>query len=244
MVLQGQQERRIDEIETIWSEVRKSPDDLSIRNQLLMRYHGAVYRYLFGALKSHDLASDLTQQFAVRFLGGAFSQADRQRGRFRDYVKAAVGNLIIDHRRRKRPEGLLDDVPELTASQGVAEDDSKFLESWRDELLDRAWAGLASHQERTGQPFYTVLRFRADHPELRSSEMAERLSVVLDKPVGAGWTRQTLLRARRRFADLLLDDLAHTLESPTRDHLEQELINLGLHEYCSEALERWRPLPG
>ena len=52
--------------------------------------------------------------------------------------------------------------------------ESDFITSWRDELLARAWASLAADEVKAGQRFYAVLRFRADHPELRSPQMATR----------------------------------------------------------------------
>ena len=44
------------------------------------------------------------------------------------------------------------------------EDDQAFLESWRKELLARAWANLERDQAVSGQQSYTVLRFRSDNP--------------------------------------------------------------------------------
>ena len=52
--------------------------------------------------------------------------------------------------------------------------------------------------------------------------------------------RQTLKRARDRFADLLLDAVAHSLEDATASALEEELSDLGLLGYCQAALDRLR----
>jgi len=97
---------------------------------------------------------------------------------------------------------------------------------------------LQAHEKLAGQPFYTVLRFRADHPDLRSAEMAERLSAQTGKPFTAAGVRKTLERARDKFADMLLDEIAQALDAPTHERLEEELIELGLLEHCRPALER------
>jgi hypothetical protein len=86
--------------------------------------------------------------------------------------------------------------------------------------------------------FHTVLRFRAEHPEMRSEEMAAQLSGRLNKPLTAEGVRQTLRRARDKFADLLLDEIAASLEAPTLEQVEEELAELNLLEYCRPALER------
>jgi hypothetical protein len=56
--------------------------------------------------------------------------------------------------------------------------------------------------------------------------------------VSADWVRQNLRRAREQFADLLLDELTQSLEDPTRERLEEELVDLRLFSYCQDALER------
>ena len=70
--------------------------------------------------------------------------------------------------------------------------------------------------------------------------MAEHLTAQLRKPLTAVGVRQVLHRAREKFADLLLDEVAHSLDSPTAEQLEQELVELGLLDYCRPALERRR----
>ena len=50
--------------------------------------------------------------------------------------------------------------------------------------------------------------------------------------------RQTLKRARDKFAELLLEDVIHSLEDPTVRQLLQGLRVLGLLDYCRPALEK------
>src|SRR5262245_63341462 len=85
---QGDTESRLSRIETTWTLVFQAhqgqePDALA-RQRLLLRYRGAIYRYLLGALRDPDAAEELAQEFAVRFLQGGFRRADPQQGRFRD----------------------------------------------------------------------------------------------------------------------------------------------------------------
>src|SRR5262249_30813614 len=125
--------------------------------------------------------------------------------------------------------------PELASLATEPEDlDVAFNESWRDELLARAWEALA--EAKPG--LYTVLRFRATHPDLGSAELAERLGRQQGKPLTAAAFRQTLHRARDHFAMLLVDEVARSLEAPTAEQVEQELRDLNLLSYCREALRR------
>ena len=99
---------------------------------------------------------------------------------------------------------------------------------------------LAQHEQQNGQPFHTVLQYRAAHPETRSEQMAEELSAQMGKQVNAAWVRQTLHRAREKFAEILLDEVVQTLRTPTISDLEQELIDIGLIEYCRPVLAQMR----
>ena len=97
---------RLSRIATRWTLVAKAhggkADEAAARERLIERYHRAVYRYLLGATRDPNVADEILQDFAVRFLTGAFRGARSERGRFRDYLKTAVSNLINDYRRRQR----------------------------------------------------------------------------------------------------------------------------------------------
>jgi RNA polymerase sigma-70 factor (ECF subfamily) len=230
---------------TLWSlvcQAHQGPEDAmrSARQRLLERYGGAARRYLLGALHDPDAADELFQEFALQFLRGGFRRADPEHGRFRNYLKTVLFRLVVHHRRRqqRQPLPLCEDAVEAAVGPGLANSEQDFLRSWRDELLARAWHALKRAPEQTGPPFYVVLRFRADHADLRSAEMARRLAAQLGRPLTAAGFRQALHRARERFADALLDEVLHSLDRPTEDQLEQELIDLGLLDYCRPALRR------
>lgn len=239
---------RLSRISTLWSMVSRAHHDAgdevgAAQRNLLERYGGAVRRYLLGALHDADAADDLLQEFAYRFLHGDLRRVDPQRGRFRDYVKGVLFHLVADYhkKRQRQPRQLVPEHPEpAVVCEPDAAAEQAFLVSWRDELLARTWAALAAADQAGGQHYHAVLRFRADHPELRSHEMAGELGRLLGKPLTAAGVRKTLDRARDRFADLLLDEIAEALSDPTPDQLEQELIDLNLLEHCRPALERRR----
>jgi RNA polymerase sigma-70 factor (ECF subfamily) len=241
-------ESHLSRIETRWSLVFRAHRedegaDAALR-ALMQRYGGAVRRYLLASLRDVDAAEDLAQEFAVRFLAGGFRNADPGKGRFRDFVKRAVYHLMVDHHRARgaRPGALAEGEPAAAAADPdpAEELDRTFLESWRDELLARAWAELGRLEERSGRPVFTVLRARVDHADLDSSALAGRLSERLGRRVDAGWARVNVHRAREQFIEFLLQEVAASLADPSREGLERELIELGLYEHCRAALGRRR----
>ncbi len=238
--------QRLSRIQTCWSQVCKAHEGptavrRSAQQQLLERYGGAVRRYLLGGLRNQEAADELFQEFAVGLLKGELRGASPERGKFRNFLRGVLYHLIADHHRRlaRQPKAMASEIPEPAARQATMEEsDRVFLASWRDELLARAWSRLQEHEKEKDQPFFTVLKFRAEHPQLKSQELARQLSAQMSRPLTPAGVRQTIHRARERFAELLLEDVAHSLELPTRQRLEEELMDLGLLEYCKPILDR------
>ena len=236
---------RLTEISTQWTLVfqahQGTPEQVAAAQvELMARYAGAVHRYLLAALRDPEAAEDLNQEFAVRFLRGDFHRADPARGRFRDFLRRALRNLMTDFHRRKnvRPRPMGDYLPEPADLADEVDFDRQFLASWRAEMMSRAWQGLAKLQAKTGQPYHAVLKLRVEHPDLSSAQLAERLSASLGRPIQAGGMRMALQRARDRFVEFLVEEVSGGLADPSPDQVEQELIDLGLHKYCKPAIRR------
>jgi RNA polymerase sigma-70 factor (ECF subfamily) len=236
-------------IQTVWSMVRRAHGDHTAvqhaQQSLLDRYGGAVRRYALAALRDEDAADEVFQEFALKFVRGDFGQVDPERGRFRAFVKTVVYRLIVDYQRRQKKRQLESPMHSQLAEPVVDTghppgDDTAFQLSWRDELLARCWQKLADDEQQTGKPYHTVLRYRVDHPDARSPELAAGLSTVLGKPMNAGAVRVLLHRARDAFAELLLDEVINSLAADSIDDAEEELIELDLLEYCRPALDRRR----
>jgi RNA polymerase sigma-70 factor (ECF subfamily) len=240
-------DRPLEHISTLWSVVCRAQggeplEAAEAQRVLLLRYAPAVRRYLLGALRDPEAADDLFQEFSLRLLRGDLKNVDPERGRFRHFVKGVLYHLIVDHhRRRGRDRQLPEEAPEPAAPvEGTADADRELLSSWREQALNGAWQALEQIQRQTGQAFHAVLRLRADQPDLSSGAMSEELTRRLGKPVSSAWVRQNLHRAREKFVELLLDEVRQTLEQPSVEELERELIDLELFEYCRAALDRTR----
>jgi RNA polymerase sigma-70 factor (ECF subfamily) len=239
---------RLCSISTLWSVVLRAHDDQpeaarAAQRQLLERYGPAVRRYLLCCLPDEESAEELYQEFILRFLSGDFRKADPSKGRFRNYLKTVIYHMLCGHRRQNqnRPVALRPDVADPAVEQPLEQAmDATFLESWRKELLDRCWAALARAEQQGGQPYDTVLRVRADNPEVRSPQLAELVSARLGRPLSATAVRQALHRARERFAELLVEEVRQSLVDPDKETLIDELIDLGLYQHCEAVLKKRR----
>jgi RNA polymerase sigma-70 factor (ECF subfamily) len=240
---ENEAQRRLSNITTLWTMVLRGHQDsgdeaAAARRQVLERYLVPVYRYLLGALRDADAADELFQDFALRFVRGDFKRADPDRGRFRDFVRTSLVHLVLNYQQRQRkprPLPLAEDVAEPAESRQA---DEEFIDGCREELLRRAWSALEAFEQQSGKPFFAILQLRAGHPELSSTEMAEQLGARLGKTFTSDAVRQTLHRAREKFAELLIGETGLSLETEDEDRIEQELLDLGLFAYCRGAWKR------
>jgi RNA polymerase sigma-70 factor (ECF subfamily) len=239
--------QRLSAISTQWTTLLKahggSTETVSeAQRRLMERYHGAVFRYFLGAVRDPDAAAELTQEFALRFVRGDFRRADRERGRFRDYLKTALVHMATDHFRNKlaAPRQLgTDPLGQFAPAEQSLDGDAEFLKSWREEFLDRTWRALAE----VNSMYHAVLLHRVENPDTPSAQVAAELSAQLQRPLNAAVVRKAVQRGHEKFSDLLLREIGESLGTEEPAALREELIALDLLKYCRSALERREKKP-
>ncbi len=193
----NQDDLRLSRIDTLWSVVRQANESDAAKarraqEELLERYGGAVRRYLLGSLRNEDAADEVFQEFSLKLVTGAFQKADANFGRFRSFLKTTLFHLIVDYQRRGKrnaAQPLVGDAPDRPLPEDrLAEEDAAWTRSWRDELLAKGWKALAEVEKNTGTPYYTVLRYRSEHPYDRSQDIA----AALDGKVNEGKAKKPL----------------------------------------------------
>jgi RNA polymerase sigma factor (sigma-70 family) len=241
--------QRLSRIDTRWSLVsdahRGDEQAGDAQMRLLVRYSGAISRYLRGALRDADAAEELEQEFAFRFIRGDFKAVNPTRGRFRDYLRTVLSNMVAGYfqRRQQQPRQLAEDAPEPPdpgPQPWQIEED--FLAVWRRELIQRTWDGMRQLQQDTGQPYFDLLDLRVADPdsETTSAQIAEQFTATFGRRFTPENIRKLLQRAREKFADLLLEEVRTSLGDPSERDLVRELRELGLMSACRAALQRRR----
>jgi DNA-directed RNA polymerase specialized sigma24 family protein len=233
----------LSQILTPWSLVFRAHQDSGLARQaaqaeLLCRYSDAISRYLRSVVKDENVVEELVQQFAFRFIRGDFHRAHPAKGRFRDFVKKAVIHLIADWWREQnsRPRPLDSAVIGALAS-GVPEAGQQFEDQWRAELITQTWKRFAEVEAaRPGSWLCVALRQRVEHPEQSAADMADQLGRQLALPLTEANVWKTLERARKKFASLLLEEVARSLGELAHDELRNEVMELGLQSYFQPAL--------
>jgi len=227
---------RIDAISTRWSLLRLAhgthPDTTKARQMLVLRYSSAVRRYVGAIVRQGDDADELAQEVVLRLMRGDFAGADPTRGRFRDFLKIAVRNMIHNHwakSSRRKTDTLATDP--LT---GDTERDAAWLGVWQKSVLDHALEGCREDESSSGS--YTLLKLRMQFPEATSEELAEKLSAKLNVTIKPDSCRQMLRRARFKLAEALVEEIKNGLEDESPARVLEELAALGLLEQVKDFL--------
>ena len=167
-------------------------------------------------------ALDLTQSFfELIFERKDLANADPQRGRFRAWLLGAVKHFLANEGRRGRAKKRGGGTPVLSIDEHAAEGDlthepadaltpeHAYARRWAHTVLDQVMCRLEHEQATAGkrERFACLKRFLdGDEP------VYDELASELGEPVGT--LRVQVHRLRRRYRDLLRDEIAHTVETP------------------------------
>ena len=230
---------RIEQISTQWSKVNNP-------SHFVIKYAPAIRRYLDAMIKNPHDSEDVLQEFLMRVTRSGFVRASADRGRFRDYLKTAIRYTAMTYH-RKRPKNLADGVdlslqPDKQHLELVEASDQKWLEEWRNCLMQRAWTELRAYERKNPAGMcYTVLRLAADHPEEDSKALAARTGSPGRPSITPDAFRKQVSRARRLFAEFIVMEVARTIDEPSAEKVEEELIETGMMDFVKDFLPPdWR----
>ena len=204
---------------------RGEPDRAAL-GSLCKAYWYPLYVYARHAGRDRDEAADLTQGFFAHLIErGVLGVADRERGSFRSFLKAAFDHFAANERRKERaqkrgagvtPVPIDVEIAEARFSrESVALDspETAFERHWARELLSRALSRLESEMAASGDG----PRFRRLSPLLTGSDDGSsylRLAEALEMSESA--VKVAVHRMRKRYGALLREEVAGTVRSADR----------------------------
>lgn len=191
---------------------------------LCRAYWPPLYAFLRREGHNEADAQDLVQGFFASLLARqSFAGLDRDRGKFRSFLLAALKHFLANEHDRsralKRGGGVSfvpwDDAAAengfRTARTDALSPDLAFEKVWALTLLNQVLAQLRDEYSRAGRSaLFDALQvyLTGDKGDLPYTEMAARLNL------GESALKMSIQRLRRRYGDLLRAQIGHTVRTP------------------------------
>ena len=212
---------------TDWSLIQHArADDTSeardAMSRLFLTYWSPVYGFIRHAGHGAADAEDLAQAYFARFYEKRYVADFRpEAGRFRTFLRASLSHFLANERDRYRALKRGGGSRPIPLDAATAEEryrlepshdltpEALFEREWAAALLAACLARLRSEEEARGglERFDVLKRFLVDGPS-EYDEAASRLGV------GEGAVRVAVHRMRRRFGDVVREEIARTVADP------------------------------
>jgi RNA polymerase sigma-70 factor (ECF subfamily) len=183
--------------------------------------------YFYIRRKGHDVedAKDLAQAFFLDFMErDGLARVTRSKGRFRSYLLACLDHYLsneYDRRKAlKRGAGRVlsldfDGAEELFGRSAELTPEQAFRRQWAVELIDRAMRAL---KDELGPRFDALREYIVAGQPGSIREVADRLGLSESN------VKVIIHRARRRYRELLKEEVARTVER--KGEVDEELSEL------------------
>lgn len=201
---------------------------------LCQRYWLPLYAYARRRVSDVDQAQDLTQSFFARLLEkNVLASATPDRGRFRSFLLTALKNFLSNERDRAHTLKRGGNCHRLSLDWEEGESrlslepahnltpERLFDRQWTFTLLEHVLTRLRAEFESKGKGLHFELLKGAITGEQSIASYAD-ISQQLGLSEAAA--RQTARRLKRRYRDLLREEVAQTVASP--DELDDEIRQL------------------
>jgi len=191
--------------------------------RLCANYWHPVYAFVRDRGQSPHDAEDTTQSFFAFLLEKeTLKRADRQKGKFRSFLLAALNNFLANQWDKqqvlKRGGGRkivsLDDTGEAAYIKEPVDrlsPEKSFERHWAMTLVDHVLARL-KQEYATGERSKLFAKLEPELTRESSPELYASWAAELGMTEGA--LQVALHRLRRRFGDLLRSEIAHTVARP------------------------------
>lgn len=190
-------------------------------------YWPAVYGWLRRHGRQGEDASELTQAFFERVVLGRrlFERADREQGRLRSLIVAALKRFMIDGYRRQSARGGPPRALETAPDPEAAVDPHTFDRLWAAASLREALARVERHfRERGREGHWLLFERRVLGPAIHAVEQPPIADVMHE----CGFTSPSLAAAavqtvNRRLHAVLREVVAETVAGESAGEVEDEL---------------------
>jgi RNA polymerase sigma-70 factor (ECF subfamily) len=216
----------------------KSPDAREALAELCRLYWYPLYAYIRRCGHDPNEAEDLTQEFFAKLLErDDLAELDPDRGRFRSFLLAACRHFLSNQ--RDRAQTMKRGGDRRHSSLDFADADRRYTaepshEQTPERLFDRRWAlTLLDHVMQRLRQHYEIANQLALFERLKGSLAGEAGSSYAEAATALGMNEGAVKvaahRLRKRYRELLRDEIGQTVEDPAAvdDEIRDLFLALG-----------------
>lgn len=204
-------------------------------------------------------ADEQFQEFALKFMSGAFDSFKPEKGRFRDYLKTALRNQIARSYGKKKNDAIqltdeLDAVAEDPKARAPLEAALREFDSTEGKQIKHLVDQDMLVDEQDGKnAFYSLLQFAVNFQKARVDELRENpngrskisVSTLVDfikDSTGETITKDTakkrMFRAKSAYASKMIFEIGNRIGDPDLSAIRNAAEEMGLLVYVENEISR------
>ncbi len=204
---------------------------------------------------AHD-ADEQFQEFALKFLSGAFDSFKPGKGRFRDYLKKALRNQVKrSYKLGKRfavpiPEDM--DTADPDALEPIENAFREFDTVEGEQIKQLVEDDMRADEADRKNQFHSLLQFAIGYQRQRLHEytvsggrtkipvtaIVDFIKERFDVDVSTDTAKQRMCRAKSMYASKMIDEIAVRVTDPSHSAIREAARELGLAVYVESELVR------
>lgn len=209
---------------TRWTVILRARDEKKLE-EFLQNYWKPCYFYIRRKGQDVEDSKDLTQSFFLDFMQrDALARVTKSKGRFRSYLLACLDHFLSNEydRRKAQKRGAgrvfsidFETVENIFARTDVDSPEKAYRRQWAIDHIERALGALKAEM---GERFDALREYITAGQPGTLKDVAAKLSLSESN------VKVIIHRARKRYRELLKEEVARTVERP--GEVEEELLEL------------------
>lgn len=222
-------------------------------------YQIPVRKFFSCLCRDASEADEQFQEFALKFMSGAFDSFNSEKGRFRDYLKTVLRNQVARDYGRKKKDAIqmteemdavaLDPKAQEPLNEALREFDATEGEQIK-HLVDRDM----SFDEADGKnAYHSLLQFAVNHQNRRLEELRENpkgktkisVSTIVDfilestgETVTKDTAKQRMFRAKSTYASKMIMEIGSRIGDSSIPAVQSAAQEMGLSVFVENELYR------